>query len=310
MSPRQEAPVESATTPTLLSRIVMQWHLVLLAISFFTRIPINISAEINQVMLSKASRYFALVGLLVGGLSALCFWGFALLLPPSVAILLTMGFSLLLTGAFHEDGWADVWDGFGGGWQVKDKLNIMKDSRLGTYGAASLIILLLLKYQTLSLLADVDLSYVVYALILGNTLSRVLATSLIYNLPYVREDALTKVKPLAQDLSLTSFIILLITGGFILLLATDLSLYMPCVASTLAFITPLLSPVQAISLIAFLYLSRLAIKVWFTRQLGGYTGDCLGAAQQLTEVIIYVIFVAWFAPIALHNGTTIIGGSL
>lgn len=237
--------------------------LLLLALSFFTRIPVNFATEITPAQLNKASRYFAVVGLLVGVLCSLAYMASAHYLPKSIAVLLAMALSLVITGAFHEDGWADVWDGFGGGWSIEQKLNIMKDSRLGTYGAAALFIILLLKYQSLMALASP-----VMALILANTLSRVLATSLIYNMPYVALDASSKVKPLAQELSTNSLLILLATGVVVSLY------YLPIT--------------ECILLWTILLLFRSALAFWFTRQLGGYTGDCLGAAQQSSEIIIYL----------------------
>ena len=237
--------------------------LLLLAISFFTRIPVRFPAEITPAQLSKASRYFAVVGFFVGFICSLVYMISVDYLPKSVAVLITMAASLLVTGAFHEDGWADVWDGFGGGWSIEQKLVIMKDSRLGTYGAAALFIILLLKFQSLLALASP-----VVALILANTLSRVVATSLIYDMPYVALDATSKVKPLAQHLSINSLIILMATGLLV-------SLWF-------------LSIGDCILLFVILFVFRALLAFWFTRQLGGYTGDCLGAAQQSSEIVIYL----------------------
>jgi adenosylcobinamide-GDP ribazoletransferase len=259
-----------------------QWHLMLLAISFFTRIPVKINVDVTAGMLNQASRYFALVGVLIGGCSALAFYLSATVLPIELALLISMFCSVLLTGAFHEDGWADVWDGFGGGWTVENKLNIMKDSRLGTYGAAALFFILMIKYQALLALLNssiVDDSVISEALplevmsmlsilLLGHCLSRVLATSLIADMPYVSEDATSKVKPLAQELSSNSYLMLLITGAVVIFFTLSFSI--------------------AWKLVAILFITRWCLKRWFTSQLGGYTGDCLGAAQQLSEVVIYL----------------------
>jgi adenosylcobinamide-GDP ribazoletransferase len=268
-----------------------QWHLMLLAISFFTRIPVQLKVDITASMLNQASRYFPLVGVLIGGCSALAFYLTATVFPIELALLISMFCSVLLTGAFHEDGWADVWDGFGGGWTVENKLNIMKDSRLGTYGAAALFFILMIKYQALLALADsamvestmVDktitneaLSFEVVSmltiLLLGHCLSRVLATSLIADMAYVSEDATSKVKPLAQALSSNSYLIVLATGAVV-------------IAFTLSFSV-------AWKLVTILLITRWCLKRWFTQQLGGYTGDCLGAAQQLSEVVIYLALLA------------------
>lgn len=263
-----------------------QWHLLLLAISFFSRIPVELKVDVTANMLNQASRYFAVVGVLIGACSAFAFYLSASILPIELALLIAMFSSVLLTGAFHEDGWADVWDGFGGGWTVENKLNIMKDSRLGTYGAAALFFILMIKYQALLALIQQNITHtallnesmlseslsVLSILVLGHGLSRVLATSLIADMPYVSEDATSKVKSLAQSLSSNSYLILLSTGGLV-------------IAFTLSFSI-------AWKLVAILLLTRWCLKRWFTKQLGGYTGDCLGAAQQLSEVVIYLVLLS------------------
>ena len=186
-----------------------QWHLLLLAISFFSRIPVELKVDVTANMLNQASRYFAVVGVLIGACSAFAFYLSASILSIELALLIAMFSSVLLTGAFHEDGWADVWDGFGGGWTVENKLNIMKDSRLGTYGAAALFFILMIKYQALLALIQQNITHtallnesmlseslsVLSILVLGHGLSRVLATSLIADMPYVSEDATSKVNP-------------------------------------------------------------------------------------------------------------------
>lgn len=281
----------------MLNTLRYQWQLFLLALSFLSRIPIKITSEVNAQMLNHASRYFALIGVVIGTLCAIIFVLISFIFDSTIAVLLTMAFSLMLTGAFHEDGWADVWDGFGGGWQVKDKLNIMKDSRLGTYGAAALFIILLLKYQSLSLIAQSEapamllakpytvlgfhieqaIVLTAIALVLAHTLSRMVATSLIKSMVYVSEDQTSKVKPLAAQLSGQSLLVLLSTGIVVLYLATLL---------------PFFTLVHALYLVLTLFIIRQVMKYWFNNQLGGFTGDCLGAAQQVTEVSVYLFFLA------------------
>ena len=262
--------------PNLEANKVTQWQLLLLAISFLTRLPVQLRFNVSGAHLNQASRYFALVGLLLGGLLALSYGIFQLLLPASISVLLMMAVGLLLTGAFHEDGWADVWDGFGGGWQVSQKLAIMKDSRLGTYGAAALFIMLLVKFQSLLFLSE-SLITVLSAIVIGQCVSRVVATSLIMGVEYVSEDATSKVKPLAMHLSVTSLVTLLVTAATLLvsLIAVGVLLWQT------VFI-----------LIAVLLILRVILIRWFKQQLGGYTGDCLGAAQQLSEIAIYLTFVS------------------
>jgi adenosylcobinamide-GDP ribazoletransferase len=266
---------------SLLQQCQQQYYLLLLALSFFTRVPVNLPDVVKPEMLHKASRYFALIGVFIGGVSALILILLASFLPISLAILISMACSLLLTGAFHEDGWADVWDGFGGGWTVEQKLNIMKDSRLGTYGAASLFFILMIKYQSLVLLSTYNESPVFavsLALVLAHTLSRAVSTSLIFSMSYVSEDAQSKVKHLAQHLSPNGLFILLITAALVMF--------------------TLLPALHCLVMFLCLWVIRIILIFWFNRQLGGFTGDCLGAAQQILEVAVYIILLVLASPSA------------
>ena len=117
-----------------------QWHLFCLALSFFSRIPVPASTPYSPELLNQSSRYLSLVGLLLGALQALVLLATAQLLPFSIAVLLALMAGLVLTGAFHEDGLADTADGLGGGLSLERKLEIMKDSRVGTYGLVALLL--------------------------------------------------------------------------------------------------------------------------------------------------------------------------
>jgi adenosylcobinamide-GDP ribazoletransferase len=117
-----------------------QFFLFKLAIVFLTRLPVSIKREVNDSTLNLATGYFGLVGFFIATLNASVLFLSMLVLPISIAVLLSMVFGLMLTGAFHEDGLADTADGFGGGWLPEQKLTIMKDSRLGTYGASALCV--------------------------------------------------------------------------------------------------------------------------------------------------------------------------
>lgn len=248
-----------------------QWQIFLVALAFFTRIPIPASIPYSPERLNQANRYFGVVGMIVGAMTALVYLAGAALFSPTIAVALAMVASLLLTGAFHEDGLADVFDGFGGGWTPEQKLTIMKDSRLGTYGAAALIMMLGLKWLTLSTLAERSIFLPALALLVMHTLSRICAASLIFSYPYVRADAQSKVKPLANQQSQQDLWVLIATGLIILLLL------------------PLTS---ALALMITIALVRWWCGRWFQRQLGGYTGDCLGAAQQISELTGYLVLLA------------------
>ncbi|QDE32273.1 MULTISPECIES: adenosylcobinamide-GDP ribazoletransferase [Shewanella] len=248
-----------------------QLNLFFVALSFFTRIPVPSWVMIDSDELNKASRYFGLVGLVIGLISALVFWLAQLILPASIAILLAMVAGVLVTGGFHEDGLADTADGFGGGWTVEDKLRIMKDSRLGSYGALALVLVLVLKWQLLVELALYSPMAAVSALIVGHTLSRVVSGSLIFSGQYVRDDDSSKSKPMAENQQLNDLLILLASGIFVLLW---------------------LNGVVAFVLFIGLWLARILLGGFFRKQIGGYTGDTLGAAQQISEVCCYLVILA------------------
>ncbi|WP_394129060.1 adenosylcobinamide-GDP ribazoletransferase [Shewanella maritima] len=247
-----------------------QLNLLLVAISFFTRIPIPSWVSFDNDNLNRASRYFGVVGLLVGAISAAVFWLSQLVLPISVAILLAMIASVLVTGGFHEDGLADTADGFGGGWTVEAKLAIMKDSRLGTYGALALVLALLLKWQLLVELALYSPLVAASGLVIAHCLSRVLASSMIFSQQYVQDTDASKVRPVANQQHVSDLFILLLTA--LLVLAV--------VDGVLAFV--LLIALAGI---------KFSLCWFFKRQIGGYTGDALGAAQQVGELACYLIIL-------------------
>jgi adenosylcobinamide-GDP ribazoletransferase len=246
-------------------QLAKQFNLFLLALSFFSRIPVSKWVQYSSSNLNQANRYFGLVGWLLGILVAVSFWLFTQYFSQTISIFLVMVISLLLTGAFHEDGLADMADGFGGGFDVDKKLHIMKDSRLGTYGTTALIMALLGKFLLLS-----ESTNVVIAILVAYPLSRVVATSFIFDMPYVSDDEKGKSKPLANQQSSTELAILLLTG-FAALLLTSLA--------------------TAGWLILALILLRIAFKRFLLNQIKGFTGDCLGAAQQISELLIYAILL-------------------
>jgi adenosylcobinamide-GDP ribazoletransferase len=175
-----------------------------------------------------------------------------------------MAATVLATGAFHEDGFADTCDGFGGGWDKAQILAIMKDSRLGSYGAIGMTLMLLAKWNALM---DVDPAYLLPALLAGHAASRFAATTLIFSLDYAREDASAKAKPLTAAMGTSGLLVAAVFG-----LAPSALLPLPELACALG----------AAALATFL-MAR-----YFVRRIGGYTGDCLGATQQVAELAFYV----------------------
>ena len=257
-----------------------EWRYFLLAVGFFTRIPVPSFADFQESELNHSAKYFPLVGIIVGLVGAGVYAISAQFLPQNIAVLISMVSTIYLTGAFHEDGLADSADGLGGGWAREQILTIMQDSRLGTYGAVALFLMLLAKFQ---LLSSLDSYFVPFALIAGHALSRLSAVYVMATLSYTKPAG--KAKPLATqinaiDLSVASVFGLLPFFAIIaLLLVNNHALEINIKFVLMALIPVLLSWVWW----------RHKIKKW----LGGYTGDTLGAMQQITELAFYLGVVIW-----------------
>lgn len=252
--------------------MLRQLRLFLTAVQFFTRLPVPAWVGHSAQQLEQAARYLPLVGMLVGAIAAAALYLTAQALPLSLAVGLSMVASILVTGAFHEDGLSDFADGFGGGHTKEKMLAIMKDSRVGAYGAIAIVLALLLKYQALvELCGQHSLPFVAAALVAAHAVSRLMAASLMLTQQYVREDDSARARPAAQ-LSRTSFAVALLTA------AAALGLLHAAGANV--------ATVFAAAIAALLMRAWLAWRL--QRRLGGYTGDCLGAVQQLTEIAFYL----------------------
>lgn len=234
------------------------------ALRYFTRLPVPAWVGHSAEGLNHSARYFPAVGLLVGLVAALVFLLAGRLWPPAIALLLAMAATILLTGAFHEDGLCDTADGLGGGWSKEDVLRIMKDSRAGSYGVVAVVLVLLGKFVALNALPRV---WVPLALLAGHSVSRFAAVSLLATMDYAREDATSKARPVATRL-----------GPHGLLVAAA----WPLIACGLLMAPAGWPPVLAGLLLAALVTLWLARKLH--RRLGGYTGDGLGAVQQASEL--------------------------
>lgn len=262
------------------------------ALMFLTRLPIPKWVAFEESYLNESSRYFPLVGLVVGGIAAIVYVLMSIVLGPLLAIILSMTLTIWMTGAFHEDGLADMCDGFGGGWEKDQILHIMKDSRLGTYGAVGLFLNIAIKFMALLTLALLSVdssisvagtsslssgdfsSLVVVALLVAHPLSRFFSITFIRNLDYVQDIDKSKVKPLASNLSDHG---LLFAGASIVVVLL------------------LLNWVTVLCLLSVLLVMYKAFSRYLVEKIGGYTGDCLGAAQQLSEVMIYIVLCAFIS---------------
>lgn len=248
-------------------------RLFLVAVQFLTRLPVPAFNKYQPAWLQQSAKYFPLTGLLIGSLTALVFAGLFWLINPWVAAIGSTAFSIRLTGAFHEDGLADSCDGLGGSFTREGALHIMKDSRLGTYGTLGLVMGLALK---ISLLASLSLPLAVIALVLAHGFSRFFSILLLSFLPYAGDLEGAKAKPLTQSLNKQQAVFALLS-----LLP---SLLLPCLILG-SFSLGSLLLAWLLMLLATSYMARL-----LNRRLGGYTGDGLGATQQLTELAAYLAF--------------------
>ena len=255
-----------------------QLRLLLLALQFFTRVPV-VGALAQWVgyspeMLRASARYFPLIGLAIGSAAGIVFWLCAQLWSPWIAATLTLIFTALLTGAFHEDGLADYCDGIGGGATAARALEIMKDSRIGSYGALALSLATALK---LAALATIAVALAPVALFLAHLIGRVCACCVLASLSYVRDEASGKSKPMSESLHAAEFAFvlftLLTTLAVVLMWQPNLMKYL-CAALILSGVT------------------TLAIARQMLRRIGGFTGDALGAVEQLGECAVLLAFAS------------------
>jgi adenosylcobinamide-GDP ribazoletransferase len=256
-----------------MSVIKNEIRIFLASLMFLTRIPV---LQNNPVDLNKASRYFPLVGIIVGLIGLFVYTISHLLFKDAtIASILSLAATLLTTGAFHEDGLADVADGFGGGWTKIRILEIMKDSRVGAYGVITLIVIIGLKISLVAKIAGLFNSYR-FALILitAHSISRIMPMFLLRFLSYSRDDNTAKVKPQVKHITIPEFTFALISGLAPLIILSFY--YTPYVCLSLI-------PCGLITL----YLAR-----YFNKWINGYTGDCLGATQQLNEIVFYLSMLA------------------
>ncbi|MFC0679751.1 adenosylcobinamide-GDP ribazoletransferase [Lysobacter korlensis] len=258
----------------MIRALAHEWRLVLVALQYFTRLPVPALQHFDARWLSQSVRYFPLAGLVVGLASALVLLAASALLPWPVAALLALATSLWMTGAFHEDGLADTFDALGGHVPRERALAIMRDSRIGSYGAVALVLSLALRWQVLVALQPDEA--VVY-LVCAHPLARAMAAALMASLPYVRLDDDAKAKPVAQPMTVGLAAVTLVIG---LAPALVVAGVYPSWIFALACGTAAAAAVHGLS------------RAWFHRRLGGYTGDALGCAEQFGEIVFGLALLA------------------
>jgi adenosylcobinamide-GDP ribazoletransferase len=243
-----------------------QFNIFLGALMFMTRLPVGKGYVFRSQDLPRSAVYFPIVGVMIGllgGLVLLCAEPF---FPPVIAVLFCMGTTVLVTGALHEDGLADAMDGLLGGQEPRQRLEIMRDSRLGSYGAVALWFSLTAKAFVLTSLLEEGVLKAVTALIVAQGLGRAATVVLLFSHPYVRSDQ-SKASPFGNAVTLKE--------------------------ALLALIFPVLLSFVLLGNKSVLILIAAAAGTWaagryFQKKIGGITGDCLGAASQLIELVCYL----------------------
>ncbi len=237
-----------------------QVQLLLCAVQFLTRLPTPALRGFEPDWITRSARYFPLVGLLIGGLSALVLLGASQVWSGWVPAILALGVGFLLTGGFHEDGLADTADGLGGGQTRERRLEIMKDSRVGTYGVLALVGVLGAKAATLATLTPLNAAL---ALLAAHGVGRVAAVAAMAALPHVSDRADAKYKPAPDGVKPAEVLVAAVLGLWPLLLAP---------------------PAAALAGLALAAVLAIALALVARRMIGGYVGDVLGGIEQVAEL--------------------------
>ena len=252
----------------------------LLAVQFFTRIPVQGKLAdwvgYSPAMLRASSAHFPGIGWLIAGVATVSYALIAYLLGPQTFTPLVAGIfstiaTVLVTGGFHEDGLADVADGLGGAYQRERALEIMKDSRVGAFGAMALVLAFLAKFALLAQLGASSLPLVLWSMLGAHVMSRFWPLLLVRTMPHVGDTATSKSKPLADQISLSALLVALLWCVIpIALTGYALGWHIVLLGSALS--------------------AAGAGWMWwrFKRRLQGFTGDCLGAVQQVSEIMFYL----------------------
>jgi adenosylcobinamide-GDP ribazoletransferase len=240
------------------------------AIQFFTCLPVPGWVDHSEKHLRGAIHYLPVIGLLVGCTGAATLLLGSLLWPPLVAVVASTVATVLLTGALHEDGLADAMDGFGGGRTRDQALAIMKDPRTGVFGALALVLAVLLKVSCLQAVVPARAALL---LVCGHALSRFGVVVLMAWLPYARATGPSRARPFAQDVSSVSIAVAGLVG----------------IAPLALLGAPTLGGAGAAGLAGGIW------GLYLRRRLGGYTGDSMGAGQQLMELGFYLGTIAGLA---------------
>lgn len=245
---------------------------VLAALTFFTRLPFWRIANVPKEYYERVVPLWAMTGWITGGIMSAVFCIANIFIPTSASIILTLTSRILVTGALHEDGYADFCDGFGGGASRERVLEIMKDSHIGSYGVLGLVLYYILIF---TLMCNIPTPILPIILVLADVYSKFIGANIINILPYARKESEAKNKVIyhrmnVYDVCVSSFFGLL-----------PVCIYMYCLNSVVPLIPMSASAITAIILFRMMH-----------NRIKGYTGDCCGAVFVITETVFYITFTA------------------
>ncbi|MEO6300296.1 MAG: adenosylcobinamide-GDP ribazoletransferase [Paracoccaceae bacterium] len=246
----------------------------LLALQFLTRLRLPVEVDYAPAAMRDSPRWYPAVGVVVGILTGVLYWASAGLFTPVLAALIAVAAGVILTGALHEDGFADACDGLGGTQPRERVLEIMRDSRIGTYGVLGLGLMIAGKVATLSAL---PVGAVPFVLIAGHTASRMSMLWVMASSDYVRDQGAGS--GVSGGVDQPTMVTALVVTGLALV--------------PVLFVVPVMALLMGL---AGLAAGHFAMRRRFEARLGGYTGDCLGAVQQCSEIGFYLGVLAWVHP--------------
>jgi adenosylcobinamide-GDP ribazoletransferase len=239
-----------------------------IALQFLTRLPIASITDLPPDWLARCAKYMPLVGALVGAIAGGVILVTAIIFPEPLPVIMGLAAAIALTGALHEDGLADTADAFGGGRTRERRLEIMRDSRIGTYGTIALIVVLALKAAALIPLDHMSAACVLIAGYAGARLAAVLTLCMLSH----ASDGATKVSQKTSDMTLPEIAVAIALGlipGLILLQSATFLISM-----------------------FFAFAAAAAMALIAKRRIGGYTGDVLGAVEQIFETTFFIFAAA------------------
>jgi adenosylcobinamide-GDP ribazoletransferase len=251
----------------LLIQVRRLWFDLLTAVQFLTRLRVP-SGPYEQDSLAGSVKFFPVVGLLIGSGSLLLYKLLAPHLPLTIVALMVVIYLVVITGCLHEDGLADSVDGFGGAWDRERVLAIMRDSHIGTYGVAAVVLSLLARVLLIASLPRVQVA--VY-LIVAPVLSRWTTLPLSFFLAPARERSEDHVDGQGARIARLTTAGSLIVGSLFTLVIAFASLRVRALVP--------ISVSIAVTLLTALY---------YRHRIGGITGDCFGATNQLAEIAVYL----------------------